>query len=102
MTPTPTRVRCILRTSGAIELLDGPVSTAEAARLIDASTLDVVSLRQWGSPLWVMLVDDTGLIRGLPINPRATLIYAPYPAVIPVCGDVVIVPDDDFAGSDGL
>jgi hypothetical protein len=48
----------------------------------------------------VMMVDDTGMIDGKPINPKATELYrgvcrpgTPYS----IHGDVAIVNDEDFA-----
>jgi hypothetical protein len=65
-------------------------------RMIGASCCDTVNLP--GGK--VMLVDDTGLIDGKPENAAATAIYhsrcRPGTAN-PICGDVAIAEDADFA-----
>lgn len=68
--------------------------------LIKADTLDTVSLRHMGHPLHVMLVDDNGHAKGLPVNVEATKLYhanCVKGTQHVIRGDVVVVPDDDFA-----
>ena len=70
----------------------------EAYKLIGANSLDTVNLRdKFGH---VMLVDDLGHSKRLPVNMKGTALY------LTVCrpetkhvirGPVVIVPDGDFA-----
>lgn len=79
--------------------------------LLGGCGLDTVNLREKiecygrnGEPILieagsVMLVNDTSMIDGLPVNELATALYrtrapdSPYA----IHGDVVIVPDKDFA-----
>jgi len=96
-----TVTRKLIRVDGTEEELHGPHAIADVQLMIGASTLDTVTLRSWGHPLHVMLVDDTGMIDGKPVNARATELYHaqcrpgnPYS----IHGDVVIVPDGDYAG----
>ena len=67
----------------------------EIATLIEAETLDTVNLRDGR----VMLVDDTGMIDGRPINDEATRLYwTVRPGTFnSIFGDVVIATDADFA-----
>lgn len=72
-------------------------SNAQIRALIGADTLDTVTLRD---RVHVMLVDDLGHEKRLPVNGTATQHYwercgGPVDHVIR--GDVVIVPDEDFA-----
>lgn len=92
-------VRKVIRVDGTEEQLLSPVSISEASRLINADTLDTVLLRD---RLHVMLVDDTGMLAGLPVNEKATALYHQVcrpGTTAQIHGDVVIVPDSDF-GSD--
>lgn len=92
--------RKVIRCDGTAVDLPAPLRMSELQRLIAAEGLDTVSLRHLGRPLHVMLVDDTGLIDGKPVNPEATRLYHANcrPGTTqPICGDVVIVPDSDFA-----
>lgn len=96
-----TTQRLLIRTNGTQENLPGPQSLADIRQMIGASTLDFVFLHHLGEPLHIMLVDDNGAINGSPINPAATKLYRAN--CIPdttwsICGDVVVVPDDDYAG----
>lgn len=63
---------------------------------IKADGLDTVNLRDGR----VMMVDDTGYVDSKPKNARATAIYhglCKPGTTHPVCGDVAIVNDSDFA-----
>lgn len=69
---------------------------ASCNQLLGVVAFDVVNLRDGR----VMLVDDTGLVDGKPVNPEATKLY------LAICkpgtrasihGDVVIAIDEDFA-----
>lgn len=64
---------------------------------IGADGLDTVMLRDRKH---VMVVDDNGLDKGLPVNKRATELY--HEVCRPgtthqIVGDVAVVPDADFA-----
>jgi hypothetical protein len=91
----------ILRTDGAVENCAEVCSISRIRELINApSGLDTVSLHHLGPPLMVMLIDDTGFLDGRPVNPKATALYHAncLPGTThPICGDVFICPDDDFA-----
>ena len=108
--------RQLIRTDGTTIDLPAPVSMQRMHELIGAATLDTVSLHHMGEPLHVMLVDDNGYetvtiehdgytemrpIRARkPINIEATRLY--HLNCLPgtthqIVGDVVIVPDEDFA-----
>jgi hypothetical protein len=68
--------------------------------MIGADMIDTVVLRHLGHPVQVMIVDDTGMIDGKPVNVKATELYHAncHPGTThQIHGDVVVVPDDDFA-----
>ncbi len=68
----------------------------ELANLNDVGDcFDTVNLRDGR----IMLVDDTGLIDGKPVNEKATKLYhslCKKGTTHPICGDVVICIDADF------
>lgn len=89
--------RVVIRVDGSIESIARTPRTSDLAISIGADTLDTVML---ADRRHVMLVDDTGLVDGKPINERATALYHQVcvrGTVHPICGDVAIVPDGDFA-----
>lgn len=91
-------MRMLIETDGTQTDLDGPLSFAEVYKLIGCDTLDTVLL---ADRIHVMLVDDIGLIKGLPINHKATELYkmkfSPRAhASCLIVGNVVIVPDADY------
>lgn len=109
-------MRKIIRTDGSEQDLPNPLPLAELKRLIGAESIDTVNLRHLGWPLQVMLVDDRGHVtvpvesatslnlvsvgHRKPVNAKATALYLAN--CIPgtthkIVGDVVIVPDEDFA-----
>ena len=100
MTPAfPTRR--LLRHDGTRLDLDGPVSMAAIHALIGCETCDSVMMLD---RVHVMIVDDLGHRKGLPVNEAATALY--LERCLPgtdwqIRGDVVIVPDSDFAMSNG-
>lgn len=92
--------RKLIRADGTQEDLHGPHSIQDVQTMVGADTLDTVILRHLGEPMHVMLVDDCGAINGSPVNVRATELYHANcrPGVTqPIYGDVVIVPDGDYA-----
>jgi hypothetical protein len=80
---------------------------AELLRVLGCSCIDTVNLGQdeLGAEQ-VMVVDDTGMIDGKPINPVATVLYQASlvrrRAMVPpgekpaIHGDVALVNDEDF------
>lgn len=92
-------MRSLIKADGSRQELESRQSMAEIKRLINASTLDTVNLRHMGHPAHVMLVDDLGHDRGLPVNADATRLYHANcrpGATHTIRGDVVVVPDADF------
>lgn len=80
--------------------MDTPKTMAECHKLIGADVLDTVNLRHMGHPLHVMLVDDQGHSKRLPVNVEATRLYHKNcrpNTTHTIRGDVVVVPDDDFS-----
>lgn len=92
-------MRRLLHTDGTTTELLRPHTIAEIEKLIGASLLDTVSRVHDGQH--VLLVDDQGHAKGLPVNPAATTLYharcRPNSNPPPIVGDAVIVPDEDFA-----
>lgn len=87
--------RKLIRADGAETQLHGPHAIQDVCQMIGADALDTVSL---ADRVHVMLVDDDGIQKGLPVNPAATRLYQES-RDIPhqIRGDVVIVPDSDYA-----
>jgi hypothetical protein len=84
----------LIRTDGREEFVDMEFRAIREA--IAADGLDSVNLRDGR----VMLVDDTGLIDGKPLNRKATELYhgVCYPGTThPIAGDVAIVVDAEVA-----
>ncbi|MFG7180696.1 hypothetical protein ACGYQ5_14305 [Burkholderia pseudomallei] len=87
-----------MKTSGeTIELDDRPHSIGEIKSLIGADVIDSRVLHDPGEH--VLIFDDVFLDKRLPLNIGATVIYhaAGYSKEQQICGDVVLVPDADFA-----
>lgn len=98
MKPTETLTRKVILADGQEVLLDGPRTIEQIRDRIGADCLDTVRLRD---RLHVMLVDDDGHPKGLPVNEKATRLY--WDVCVPgtthqIRGAVVIVPDSDFGG----
>jgi hypothetical protein len=93
-------VRCVFRTDGEVEMLEGPQTMAQIEALINCETCHTTLL---SDRMHVMIVDDAGYARGLPINKQATLLYMHGRAGDPwmIRGDAVVVPDSDFAMPNG-
>lgn len=93
--------RCSIRVDGRITPLTDRVTMDICEAVIrPRSCTDVVQLKHLGSPMMVMVVDDTGMVDHRPVNPIATALYHANcvpGTVFPICGDVVIAPDEDFA-----
>ena len=86
----------IIRTGGAQEIKVERASIAAIEQLIGADCLDTVNLRDGR----VLLVDDNGIAKGLPVNKTATELY--HGVCRPgttheIRGDVAVVHDNDFA-----
>lgn len=88
----------IIRINGETEQHSVPKYSAirEIHKLIGATCLDTVNLRNGD----VMMVDDTGMVDGKPVNPEATKFYRGVcraGTVHCIHGDVAVVRDADFA-----
>lgn len=88
----------IIRVGGARETHDVHRASAitEIRKHIGATCLDTVNLRNG----MVMMVDDTGFVDKKPVNPEATKLYhgvCKPGTTHPICGDVAIARDADFA-----
>lgn len=110
-------MRRLIRVDGSIEEFAEPIRKWDAIeKLIGANTVGVVRLRHLGEPEHVMLVDDNGyeskcvetpeaivlvpVKARKPVNPEATKLY--HANCVPgtthqIVGDVLVVPDEDFA-----
>ena len=87
----------VIRVDGTETVQHGKVSTAEIQRLIGCDALDTVTIDRKRQT--VMFVDDTGMIDGKPVNPKATALYRAIcrPGTLHfIHGDVVIANDKDF------
>ncbi len=92
-------MRKLIRTDGSTQDLPERQSMTILRGLIGADTLDTVNLRHMGHPLHVMLLDDLGHPKGLPVNAEATRLYHANcrpNTTHTIRGDVVVVPDKDF------
>jgi hypothetical protein len=88
----------IIRIDGTEELVNEKPTIARIQKEIGAGTVDTVMLNQENQQ--IMVVDDTGMINEKPVNPKATALY--LSTCRPgtdwgICGDVVLVNDQDFA-----
>jgi hypothetical protein len=88
----------LIRCDGSEAVFSGKISLAEIERLIGCTGLDHVTIDRLRQT--VMFVDDTGMVDGKPVNPKATALYHavstpgnPYS----LHGDVVIVPAGGLA-----
>lgn len=96
----PQVLRKLIRASGETVTFDRPKSISAINQLLGATVCDTVALKHLGHPLHVMLVDDAGIEKDLPVNPEATKLYLANcrPGVqATIHGDVYVCPDDDFA-----
>lgn len=115
------RTRRVIRADGTEEVLPKALRDGAMADLIGAKVTTTVNLRHMGQPLMVMIVDDKGYdteavetpregyteiqlkpTKALkPVNFKATALYHANTkpgTTHQIVGDVIIVPDDDFAG----
>ena len=84
----------LIRTDGTETILDHRPSFDDIRRLIGCDGLDTVTIDRRRQT--VMFVDDTGMIDGRPVNPKATALYRAIckPGTLPaIHGDVVILDD---------
>jgi len=87
----------LIRVDGTETLISERPTSAKIKIEIDAEWLDTVNIDHENDQ--IMVVDDTGMIDGKPINRKATLLYRQI--CIPgsngtIHGDVAIVNDKDF------
>jgi len=88
----------VVRTDGSETVHQGKVSIDEICRLIGCDSLDTVRIGPRRE--LTMFVDDTGMIDGKPVNPKATALYHAIcrPGTVwAIHGDVVIVPAGGWA-----
>jgi len=110
-------MRKLIRANGSSMELPAGMSLSELTSLIGAERCDTVVLHHMGEPLHIMIVDDRGYEvtairhspthtelrtgRALkPVNAEATSLYlanCKRGTTHQIVGDVVIVPDSDFA-----
>jgi hypothetical protein len=93
-------MRQIIRADGTTEDIPGPLRLSEIKTRLGIDTFDTVNLRHMGHPAHVMLVDDLGHPNGLPVNAEATKLYhanCKPGTTHTIRGDVIVVPDMDFA-----
>lgn len=93
-----TKQHRLIRTDGTQQVLDARPSFDEIRRLIGCDALDYVTINRRRQTL--MLVDDTGVIDGKPVNAEATRRYhriCKPGTVHQVHGDVVILDDTSNA-----
>ncbi len=89
----------IIRADGTEEIISQRPTLSAVHKAIGCDCCDTVILTRGSDEPIVMMVDDTGMIDGKPVNPKATELYHsvsrpgnPYS----IHGDVVIVNDGDF------
>ena len=93
----------IIRVDGTEEMIDHRAQLDTIHGQIGCDCIDTVILTKdpsTGQPLDVMIVDDTGMVTGKPLNPKATDLYRGVcraGTFGEIFGDVAIVNDEDFA-----
>jgi hypothetical protein len=88
----------IIRADGTEIMHEGRPTIREIQRAIGADCLDTVILDRRNEQ--IMMVDDTGMCDGKPVNSKATALYHSIckPGTVhAIHGDVAIVNDGDFA-----
>jgi hypothetical protein len=88
----------IIRVDGSEEMVPKRPTLDAIYKAIGCDTIDTVTLDR--DRQLIMMVDDEGILNGKPINPKASALmkeaFGPsYPN--PICGDVALVNDEDFA-----
>jgi hypothetical protein len=90
----------VIRTDGTEQLIQERPSIRRISALIGAVTCDTVTLTRRGFRAAIMMIcDDTGMVAGKPVNPKATELYHAvcYPGTIyAIHGDVAVAHDSDF------
>lgn len=87
--------RKLVRADGTDTELHGPHALGDVRQMIGADDLEIVSL---GYRQHAMLVDQSAAAKGLPVNAAASYLYQESRGQPrPIHGDVVIVPDTDYA-----
>jgi hypothetical protein len=92
-----TVIRRLVRADNTLREFDTPLTLDYIRTLIGCDLVDTVKL---ADGVHVMIVDDIGHEKELPLNRAATLVYwerCGGPNGHYIVGDVVIVPDSDFA-----
>lgn len=88
----------VIRTDGNEMMLTTKPTIVAIQRAIHADGLDSVTLSS--DRTQIMMCDDTGMVDGKPVNPKATALYRSIckPGTLhSIHGDVAIVNDEDFA-----
>lgn len=89
-------MRKLIRCDGTERQIDAKVPIMKACEMIRADFIDTVSLKDG---VHVMIVDDVGHRKDLPVNRKATDLYwekCGRPVDHVIRGDVLIVPDGDY------
>jgi hypothetical protein len=95
---TPRGSYWIIRVDGSETLYEEPPTFRQILPAIGCTVIDTVVLDRKRE--LIMIVDDTGMIDGKPVNPKATELYHAVckPGTVhAIHGDVAIVNDEDFA-----
>src|SRR5262245_54888766 len=82
----------ILRANGEMEDLPGPLSLEQMQKAV-GGYIEFVTLRIVGRERHIMIVNEEGLLKDLPVNPQATALYVEATrgaAVTPIVGDVIL------------
>ena len=92
----------VIRVDGKEEPMEGKPTIGKIYRALGVTCCDSVTLRfpNGKQDAIVMMVDDTGMVDGKPVNPKATELYhtrCKPGTLFSIHGDVAIVNDEDFA-----
>lgn len=88
----------LIAVDGTETLFEEKPTIGGVQKAIGASCLDTVIIDR--RKMIVMMVDDTGMCDGKPVNPKATALYRSIcrlGTLGEICGDVAIVNDGDCA-----
>jgi len=89
----------VIRVDGTEEPMEGKPTIRKIHYALGVTCCDSVTLR-FDHPAIVMMVDDTGMVDGKPVNPKATELdhmRCKPGTIFAIHGDVAIVNDEDFA-----